>query len=277
MENNVRTVYGTYIQTCQFLKEPVTLKPNSTLNQKWNIFENELFSLQEFPNLEYMVIGNKGHTTELGTDNIPLVTSVPHSPRHASLYRHLPFVIRELNNDLNAAERAQYRLRTTDVFGGVEYAVYYAKVIDKTNSSPVMELRNITNGVITTTAFSPSLSDLNPTQPTVPPGGNFTATGDYLASTAKLIISLDANDITEIMNASNIIYGDPRYAFISEVGVCTGVDRVLNTTINGAPADYTEGVGVQVSDFISTAIPLYAMNDSATHTVDVGAVEPLFF
>lgn len=277
MDNNVRTIYGAYLQSCSLLGLNVDIKENSTLNQKFNLFPNEIFNVGQYPTMKYVTIGNGGHNASIGTDGIPLINPVPHSPRHAALYNHLPFIIREVNNDLTPAERLKYRLRTIQTIDGVNYVCYYAKVLDLSTVEPKIELRNNTNGVITAVDFTPGLSDLNPIKPIIPVNGNITSTGNYLGATAKIEFTMDNDEITELVNACNIIYGNDNYAFISEIGLCSGVDRTLMGNFNGDEQSYTEVIGMQVMNFINTAIPSYSINTSITQTIDVGAVEPLLF
>ena len=277
MDNNVRSIYGAYLQTCALLGFNVDIKPNSTLNQKFDLFPNEIFNSGETPTVKYLTIGNGGHTASMGVDGLPLINPVPHSPRHAALYNHLPFIIREVSEDLTPGERLMYRLRVPRTIDGVNYMCYYAKVLDLSMVEPKIELRNNTNGIITATDFSPSLADLNPVKPVIPVNGNITSTGNYLASTAKIEFVMNETEITELLNACNIIYGSDNYAFISEIGLCSGVDRSLMGNFGGPPSAYTEAVGVQIMNFISTAIPAYALSTSITQTIDVGSTSPLLF
>jgi hypothetical protein len=277
MDNNVRTVYGAYLQTCSLLGLDVEIKPNSTLNQKFNLYPNEEFNNGQFPTVKYVTIGNGGHTASIGVDGIPLVNPVPHSPRHGALYNHLPFIIREVTNDLTPTERLKYRLRVPATIDNVNYILYYAKVLDLSTVEPKMELRNISNNIITTTDFDPSLTDLNPVKPPMPPNNIFNATGNYLSTTAKVKFTLDASELTELINAVNIIYGNDNYAFISEIGLCTGVDRNLTTNIGGPNIVYTESVGTQVINFVNTAIPCFALNTAVEHTLDIGDSIALLF
>ena len=277
MDNNVRSIYGAYLQTCALLGFNVDIKPNSTLNQKFDLFPNEIFSSGEIPTVKYLTIGNGGHTASMGVDGLPLINPVPHSPRHAALYNHLPFIIREVTEDLTPAERLMYRLRVPRTIDNVNYVCYYAKVLDLSMVEPKIELRNNTNGIITATDFTPSLADLNPVKPVIPVNGNITSTGNYLASTAKIEFVMNEAEITELLNACNIIYGSDNYAFISEIGLCSGVDRNLMGNFGGPPSAYTEAVGVQIMNFISTAIPAYALSTSITQTIDVGSTSPLLF
>jgi hypothetical protein len=193
------------------------------------------------------------------------------------LYNHLPFIIREVTEDLTPGERLLYRLRVPRTIDGVNYMCYYAKVLDLSMVEPKIELRNNTDGIITATDFTPSLADLNPVKPVIPVNGNITSTGNYLASTAKIEFVMNEAEITELLNACNIIYGSDNYAFISEIGLCSGVDRSLMGNFGGPPSAYTEAVGVQIMNFISTAIPAYALSTSITQTIDVGSTSPLLF
>lgn len=277
MDNNVRSIYGAYLQTCALLGFNVDIKPNSTLNQKFDLFPNEIFNSGETPTVKYLTIGNGGHTASMGVDGLPLINPVPHSPRHAALYNHLPFIIREVGEDLTPGERLLYRLRVPRTIDGVNYMCYYAKVLDLSMVEPKIELRNNTDGIITATDFTPSLADLNPVKPVIPVNGNITSTGNYLASTAKIEFVMNEAEITELLNACNIIYGSDNYAFISEIGLCSGVDRTLMGNFGGPPSAYTEAVGVQIMNFISTAIPAYALSTSITQTIDVGSTSPLLF
>ena len=277
MDNNVRSIYGAYLQSCALLGFNVEIKPNSSLNQKFDLFPNEIFNSGETPTVKYLTIGNGGHTASMGVDGLPLINPVPHSPRHAALYNHLPFIIREVTEDLTPAERLMYRLRVPRTIDGVNYMCYYAKVLDLSMVEPKIELRNNTNGIITATEFTPSLADLNPVKPVIPVNGNITSTGNYLASTAKIEFVMNEAEITELLNACNIIYGSDNYAFISEIGLCSGVDRSLMGNFGGPPSAYTEAVGVQIMNFISTAIPAYALSTSITQTIDVGSTSPLLF
>lgn len=277
MDNNVRSIYGAYLQTCALLGFNVDIKPNSTLNQKFDLFPNEIFNSGETPTVKYLTIGNGGHTASMGVDGLPLINPVPHSPRHAALYNHLPFIIREVTEDLTPGERLLYRLRVPRTIDGVNYMCYYAKVLDLSMVEPKIELRNNTDGIITATDFTPSLADLNPVKPVIPVNGNITSTGNYLASTAKIEFVMNEAEITELLNACNIIYGSDNYAFISEIGLCSGVDRSLMGNFGGPSSAYTEAVGVQIMNFISTAIPAYALSTSITQTIDVGSTSPLLF
>jgi len=152
----VRTVYGAYLQTTQLLGLPMVLKPNSTLNEKFNIHDNVALASSDIPRLNYVSIGNGGHRMVVGTNGIARPEPVQHTPRDAALYNHLPFVLRLPGDDLTAQERMQYRLRRLETHDGTVYVAYYMKLLDLSNTLPQLELRTVNEGVTTSTPFVPT-------------------------------------------------------------------------------------------------------------------------
>lgn len=275
MESIVRTIFAAHIQTCKLLGRPFNVLPNSTLNQKFSVVETELNAANEIPTLKYIAIGNKGSSYDIGADNTILIKPTPHLPRHASLYNFIPFIAREASNDLSAAERVNYRMRVLRTVNSVDYVFYYLKVFNTTNVTPEVELRNVNDGVITSTPFTPLISDLSPTPPVITNLNLNSPNGDYLISTAKLDFNLNQVEINEIIDACNILYGDDRYAVINEIALCTGIDRNVSGQFGSTVAPYTEAVVAQVAAFVSEYHALYRTSTSLSMRFDVGAVEPL--
>lgn len=275
MESSIRTIYSAHLQTASLLNLPLVLKPNSTLNEKFGIHNTIAIAEDEMPSIKYITIGNGGHRMIVGADNIPKPEPILHLPRHAGLYNHLPFILRLPQNDLTPAERLQYRLRRSEVHDGTTYIAYYLKVLDLTNSNPILELRNVTDGVITSTAFEPTAADLNPTPPAINSGGVITTSGDYIAATSKVPFIMTTDDIQEFLNVCNIIYGDPNYAMITEIGLCSGVDRTVTGDFNGVSLGYTDAIAVQICSFIASFFALNFTNDEVNVLIDLGSLEPL--
>lgn len=275
METVVKTIYSTHIQTIKLLNKSLTVLPNSTLNQKFNLFANEVPSINETPVLGYVGIGNKGASYEVTSTGHILTTPIPHLARHASLYNFIPFVIREVNNDISSTERTRYRMRVPMTINSVDYVAYYLRAFNLTNVVPEVEIRNVNNEIITTAFFTPSLSDLSPTPPVISNNNLNNPNGDYLVSTAKIDFVLSQNDVQEILQACDIIFGDPRYAVINEIALCTGIDRVLRGTFGTTVGNYTEVVVAQVATFISQYHALTSNTTEVNIKLDVGGVEPL--
>lgn len=275
MELIVRTIFSAHTQTARLLNRPFTVLANSTLNQKFNLFPSVLPAVNEYPSLKYIAIGNKGVDYEIGTNNYILTKPIPHLPRHASLYNFIPFIARPLSNDLSSTERALYRMRVITSIAGTDYVFYYLKVLPLDAVIPAVEMRSIANAVLTSETFTPDLSDLSPVPPIVSNVDLNNPNGDYLVSTAKINFSLSATDINEIMDACALIYGDARYAVISEIALCTGLDKVQQGTFGSTTAPYTESIATQIAAFIHQYHALTSNTTGVEIILDVGSVEPL--
>ncbi len=275
METVTRTVMSAHLQTCKLLEKPFTVLPNSTLNQKFNLFADQEPATNEYPKLAYIGIGNKGTTYELVTGNYLLTTTIPHLARHGSPYNALPFLVRPVNDDISAQERMQYRLRVPMTIGGVQYVAYYLRVLDLSAVVPTVELRNVNDGIITNVPFTPDLSDLSPEHPVLSNPNLNNPNGDYLVSTAKINFVMNKYDIDNVMDACEVIYGDSRYAVINEICLVTGVDKIQTGVFGGATSSYTDVIAAQVAAFISQNHILTASTSEIEIGLNVGSVEPL--
>ena len=275
MEKSTRSALGALLQTAQKFGKPVELVNNSTLNQKFGVFDDILPDPTDDLAVRYVAIGNGGHKSEIGKDNLALFNSIPHQPRHTSLYKHMPFIMRPADADLIAAERVNYRLRKEIMVNGVKYAAYYLRKLDLTTTTPALEYRTTTNGIVTSTPWEPSLDDLNPTPPLVNPNQVMTTGDDYIAASARVPLVFNAAETAELINVATLLYGNPGYAIVSEVGLCSGVDRMVSGSFNGNAMNYTEAIGVQINDFLATLFVAPFQTNGVTIDLDAGSVEPL--
>jgi hypothetical protein len=275
METITRTIYLSHLTNCLLMRRPFSVLPNSTLNQKFTLFKDELPSINEYPVLGYIGIGNKGATYEMTDSNYVLTDPVRHLPRDASLYNFIPFLIRDINNDISSTERMKYRLRVPVSIKGVTYVAYYLRALNISDLIPSVELRNVNNEIITTNSFTPTQSDLSPNHPQVSNSNVNDANGDYLVSTSKVNFQLNQTDIQEIMDACNIMFGDPRYAVINEIAIVSGIDKILQGTFGSTTSNYTEVIAAQCATFISQYHALTSNTTKVEIELDAGSVEPL--
>lgn len=271
----VRTAIGSIIQTGMYTKKPIPNYPNSTLNQKLDIQPNLTLAVDEQPGVRYLAIGNGGHDFVVAGNKV-LWKDVLHTPKHAALYNQLPFVLRKPAEDLSPAERAKYRLRRLETHGGQQYAAYYLRVLDYSDTELALELRHVEDGVTTSSAYQPTLEDLNPVPPVINTGAQVTAIKDYVASTAKVPFVMTPEDVEEFLSAVEIIDGDLGAAIISEIATVAGVDRSVSGNFNGQQVNYTEVVRAQVSAFVTSGFIMSHQTDGIDILLDVGNVEPLF-
>ena len=249
---------------------------NTTLNEKFSVQAGIAPANGVIPPLGYFAIGNGGHKLSVGADGLTKTEPVQHSATDAALFKHLPFVLRELNNDIDVVERAKYAIRRKEVYNNVTYVAYYLKRLDLANTTANTELISVKDGVQTVTAFTPNSSNLNPTPQVLSSTGVNVATGDYVSATAKVNIKFTKAEVSELLNATNIIYGDPGYAIISEILLCTGVDKLIQTFGDGANTiNFTEAIAVQAASFINTFFALQYTNEGCEAALDVGICESL--
>lgn len=232
---------------------------------------------------QYYVIGNLGHRV-ITVDNIAVTTPVPHLSTDAGLYHMIPFAVREIypsNNDLSQGERLSYRLRKTLEIDSKIYAAYYAKVIDNSAVSADLLLSTVDNDVVSTSVFSPSISNLRPTQPSI----GATSSGSFLSTSSATVIPLTALEVAEIISACTLLYGNPSLAIVTEIGIVQGADKSVTgrypatgtQNVAAVAADtYYELVGAQITNHICDNYPLGSLNNGFSFTVDIGITEPLF-
>ncbi len=272
MEKVVRTVYGSALQTAMFLGVPHEIKDHSTLNELFGIQVGVLPLDTVYPRVQFFHIGNGGHRYVTGADTIPYAKSVPHRPKDAGLYKPTPFVLRAVNQDLTPVERAKYALRRTEIHNGDSYFAYYLKRIDVDNVNIAMQNRVVEDGVVTSTDFEPTPGDLTPTPPDISNVGSNDLTAEYMTVSALLSIGLTQNDCTELLNVALIMRGDDNYAIISEIGLCSGVDKVISLP---DLSNFKEAIAVQIVSHVEAMHQVKFTASGITGVFDVGTNEPL--
>lgn len=282
MQNTVRTAYGAHLQQCQLLKLPIDIKTNSTLNEALTIFDTIKPTTDEMPDVKYAAIGIGGVKYTM-VNGRPKIDLYQHKPTHAGLFEHLPFVLRLPSEDLPASERDNYRLRRLEEHDGIVYVAYYLRLLDKSSTIPQLEMRKVENNTTTSTTFNPTLSDLHPVPSILYTGDSetvldnvaYSVNGNYVAATAKVPFKMDQNDIDEFLNVCNIIFGDDSMSVITEVALCSGVERVLNGDFNGVTIPYREAIAVQVNAFVAVHYAMKFIRREVDIEFDIGSVEPL--
>lgn len=246
----------------------------STLNEYFGIETATTLPTGVAPEAQYIVIGRGGHRNVVGGTSDSLVDVLQHRITNARLFTHLPFVLREVGNDLSAAERAKYRMRKLETFNGKQYIAYYMMKITLPTVTPVIEKLTVTNGTVAREAYVPTAQQLVPKPVSMTNGKVNMSTGVHLSVTTPFTIKLTKADITNIMNAVDIIYGDARYAVISEMAICSGIDQNVNSTIGGTSVNYTEVLAGQIYNWIAANINLQYQSEELEYALRVGDTLP---
>lgn len=266
-----RTIYGSHLQTANLLGLPFTIEPNTTLNEKFDVLPTVTPDADDFPTVGYFCIGNGGHKVETDSDGIPYTSPLNHRASDAALFNHLPFVLRELNNDITDAERERYALRKVVQYDGKDYIGYFLKRIDTSSVvGKMLKTELDADGEEVVTDFVPSNSNLNPLPPVLDDGASSTDS-KYLTTSAVIEVDFTDFDVQELMKATRIIYGTFDHSAISEIGLCTGKD--YDSSLGGVIMK--EAIAVQVASYITGYFPVGYSNQGFTLQVEAGATEPL--
>lgn len=272
--NVTRTCYAAYLQTAKYLGlTPFRLIPHTTLNEKFGVEVGVAPAVGESPNVRYLVIGNMGHYTVKGPDGADEVANRIHRANDAALYNHIPFVMREAGGpDLPADRRDMYCLRTTESYGGKNYIVYYGRRISVAGVQPQLLELEVINGVVTAKPYVPTVDDLNPVPPVISNSGTVIGSNKTVSASAIVKVNLSAEEIRDITDAHRIRTGSIRSPIISEMGLCSGVDK--RVTAPGQGFQYNEVIACQINVFISTNHPIGYNSSGLDLTFDIGGVEP---
>lgn len=274
--NTCRTAIGIMLQASKLLGRPYEFPKYTTLNERFDILNNAHADLTDIPDVQYYCIGSGAHRIHVGDNDIPINDIVSHETTNTACFKPVPFALRQENNDFDEITRAKYGLRRKEIHNGVNYWAYYLKRLKKIAEPPEIFHDNVKDGVTTSKVFKFTNADLYPTPSTLPPVGTVVASADTIRISAKVEINFDALDVAEFLNVAKILHGDERYAIISEIGICSGVDKVVaGEGDKGAQISLKEAIGVQVVTFVSTYQWIATQNRGFHHEFELGEGEPL--
>lgn len=271
-----RTAYGVKLQTDHTLGRPFELVPNTTLNEKFDVQADQLPAPGTRPTIGYLGIGNLGHKTVVAEDGSEEVVARTHRNTDAGFYNQIPIALREVTSDLPVELRNRYAMRVRETHNGNEYYAYYLKRIDMEGVRSSLQRSEVIDGVETTTPFTPTTDNLNPTPPEIDNQGTVLGSDTSVFASAVLGIALDSTDIAEILNAHRIRTGSDRSPIVSEFGLISGVDKTVSANAgSGSSFTYEEAICAQVNVFICGHHAIGYSADGLDLTLDVGGVEPL--
>jgi hypothetical protein len=247
--HSINTLMGNCAELAAYLpiKFPYENYIESTINHRYNVFENELPHAGQVPQLAYYGIGRAGyyHTDD---KNVPQ----PFIPKQVNMapVEMLPFRVVPWDEDLSPEVRAGYRMRVpiTDSDDN-KYWAYYLKpiVIDP-------------NGIQLTTVDPQDNTEkpyvINPENLYTPSYSKQADTGFVTARptinvSATINLPLRGSEVLEGINA--LYNGDLRYAVISERALFTGIDRrVTGYDHQNKPFEYTEAIFTQMCGITCT-------------------------
>lgn len=274
-QNTVKTIHHVKQEILRSMGLPFVIDDYSTLNEKHSI-GNIQPPAGEYPVIKYMGIGRGGHRNVTGADNTSLTDILRHGVTDAVLFEQIPFVLVLTTDDISVPDRAKYRIRVLETHGGTDYFAYYLKVIEEVATDPDSRVVVLENGVIITDdPYVPVISSQNPSPVDLSNVIENTVEGRHLTVQSKVNVDFNTVDISRFLDAIQIIYGDVRYATISEIAIVSGFDISVTSTIGGMTVVHDEIRTGQVVNFIGTEVPLQHNPISHAMTYGLGNSMPL--
>lgn len=246
---NTPTWYLSRLNVFLWTRKQFTVDDYTTMNEKFQVQVGADIPSNQYPVPRYLAIGIGGHTTTIAVDGHPLVSEVYHRATDPVLFKHVPFIMRRVDNDLTPTQRSRYRIRRLETHGGIEYFVYYLRILESDFGNIENLLRITENGTsLDPITFTSSPSLLTPTP--VSKDEIASASGQSLEVLSQASVSLDKDECAEILNAIRIIYNDDNYAVITEAAVAMGFDTTIVSNIGGITVNHTEAIAVQPALFL---------------------------
>lgn len=224
----VKTVYFDDLILSHFRNKKYTPLPNTTLNEKFNINKNIISEIDK-PTLNYYCIGN-GNVRVIDSEvNMELYHN-NHRCIDGSLYNHIPFIIRLLDEDITDVQKRNYRLRKTFTIHGKDYVAYYLKVIPEDKiSNQLLKITKIPNMMPKTEKFNTNDSTILNPNPNLPDVVKITDdVSTFIVNSDQVTLSLTNEEMLEVNNAMDILEIPIKDRIINEIALCSGTD-VVNT------------------------------------------------
>ena len=247
MATNTFTVIDEYNQLCKRIGVEPDLIPNTTLNEHLGIISGDQGVARADGVMRYLGFGNGGHDVIVNGGATGL-SSKERLGQYQGLYNILPMAMKLVNSDFTPAEAANYRMRRLEVHNGVSYYAYYLRKLDTASLQPTIYLETTENGVVTTTPYVHGIDAL--VHPDFTPASG--STSYRLIAELYLTLDLTANEVSEIQNACEILYGGTGFSVVSELGLYSGVDTNITADLNGATVSLSELANAQLVSSAST-------------------------
>ena len=279
MKSITRTVYGSYLNNAIITGLPFKVIPNTTLNEKLGINRDISLALPHntYPQLRYFCIGNGGHQVQL-SNNIPKIVPVQHHSTDAAPFRMIPFILREMDNDIPPGTRQQYALRRIEDINGTSFISYYLRRLDTSKAKVEMNLITVDkDGTKTTKPFIPNASNLNPVPQVISNTGTNVLEAKYVEVANEIEMIFTPEDAAELRKAANIMYNDEELSIISEIGLVSGVDKMVNVNMPGqGNIAVNEVIAAQMTNIFNTFRSCVVDNLGFKIIIKIGSNLPLW-
>ena len=256
-QTHTPTGMGIVINAAKSTGQNVSIPEYTTLNELYDVLAAESVGIKDGDRfyLRYYGIGIRGsRCIGEGGDGIERRRAYEHQPTDQNAFKPIPFVCREITNDLSTEERDKYRLRVVRKIGDKTYVFYYLKKIDFSIFSPSVKLgtKNPVNGNESQIPYVYKEGDLNPEPYELISTGSVLISNQYINGTGTMDLSLSSSDLDEIKNVCRIMFNDASVAATSELYLAYGIETTHTGPIGlGGTISYKELLSATVSYLIT--------------------------
>ena len=295
-----RLASGSYFQLAKAVGSPIIPPANSTLVEILNNSDAVPFqpaiptASMEFTEdynyqtdsvnskLQYFAIGSGSHyNVTNATNGRPKWGNKPHNARRTGPFEIIPFVIRDLDDDLTPEQRLSYRGRKVIEIGGRYRAAYFLRHLDLSSLPISQTIVKKENGVEVEVPYKPTVNDMVSKDADI----NGDNDGTYIRTTIPVELTFSDVEAQWLREVAELWYGDADDAIISEIALCSGVDKPITKRYPPATSSQTpqainsslkEAVGVQLNVIEALNVDLTFTNGSLIEKIYIGTEDPLY-
>lgn len=240
------TIYGAVIDTCLRFRLPYLPEPYWTINERYNVHHNTVVPSTAELRYNWFCVGIGGTDTIKNTGGLSKRIENPMRTEDSGLYTPTPFLVRPIANDLTPSERLAMglsgRYKVTGA-GNVELWGYFLKKFVVPNVMPKAKKLTVVDGVTTIEDLVTTSTNNAPIPPLIPVGQANSTNGIFFSPSLPLDLSLTDAEYSEYQAATETIYGETGYGYISEAGIVAGYEAtvpLLNAALEPISGTYTE-------------------------------------
>ena len=227
------SIYSIQLSASDRLGTKHIIDAETTLNEKFNI-PDVVYDDTSNPNLICLTIGRVPTLVDASIDADTYRPSII----NATLFEHMPFIIRPKELDLTSVEQASYRLRSEFIKDDNEYVAYYGLLIDtsETDNATIL-IENVDDALVPRLLVPSEHSPLVPTAINTP--RLITDNIKYVIVSESVLVTLASYILKEIYLAAKLLRPDDDVV-IGELGLCSAIDGTRSINLTDAPVTYSE-------------------------------------
>ncbi len=225
---SVNTIYGVRAQLLAELGIPYYSIKGSTLNE--HLLVKPFYGAQnplKYPKRKYVGVGIGGHKKVVTPHGVPIERHNLFEPEYSQLFTHIPYVVRTPDNDLTLEEKLKYRMRAVLEKNGVIWLGYFLRPIENMPTDVTITRLTSENGFISPVPFvhdEKYQSILDSQLRTIDTFNHETKTYDTISVSVNASLTFTADDVAELLNSINVLYGSDEFPILSELGMFAGIE-----------------------------------------------------